>query len=242
MLIVGTMWARGEGSTLRRKNARKICGKPIVYWALQNAIDAGFIDEIFVITEDEEIAAVARELSCHVIERPREMLFYNGGFSKPSDWGEYIRKNKIQITKSEPDISVGLNCNICLLRGETLRQMYIRVMEDEVAGSIFPVIEVEPHLYMENQNTGYLFPVWDDPGIDRQQYPKLYRRIGIPIDHNKRIHEKVYWRSLYHVIGLEESIDIHTEQDLKIAELFMNERLKGENRQLASNRAKIAAA
>ena len=48
MLIVGTMWARGEGSTLRRKNARKICGKPMIYWALKNALDAGFIDEIFV--------------------------------------------------------------------------------------------------------------------------------------------------------------------------------------------------
>jgi CMP-N-acetylneuraminic acid synthetase len=241
MLIVGTMWARGEGSTLKRKNVRKICGKQIVYWSLKNAVDAGFIDEIFVITEDEEIADTAKSLSCRVIERPREMLFYNAGFSKPSDWGAYIKKKRTEIIKGDPDISVGLNCNICLLQGETLRKMYIRLMENDVAGSIFPVVEVEPHLYMENPNTGYLFPVWDDPGIDRQQFPKLYRRIGIPIDHNQRIVNSVYWRQLYHTIPFEESIDIHGEQDLKIAELFLSERLMAHPHQASATERKKAS-
>ena len=88
MLIIGQMMARGEGSTLRRKNVRKICGKPMIYWALKNAIDAGFMDEIFVFTEDEEIARITTSLDCSVIERPKEMIFYNGGFSNPNEWGK----------------------------------------------------------------------------------------------------------------------------------------------------------
>ena len=87
MLVVGQMMARGEGSTLKRKNVREICGRPMIYWALKNAMEAGFMNEIFVFTEDEEIAGITRELGCRVVERPKEMLFYHGGFSKPKSGG-----------------------------------------------------------------------------------------------------------------------------------------------------------
>ena len=236
MLIIGTMWARGEGSTLKNKNKRKICGMPMVHWALKNATDAGFIDEIFVITEDQEIADTARQLNCRVIERPREMLFYYGGFLEHTEWTKYVNEKKKAILKAEPDISVGLNCNICLLEGETLRQMYVKLMEDELASSIFPVVEVEPHLYMINSETGYLFPIWDDTGLDRQRFPKLYRRIGVAITHNKRLVEIVYNRNLHHVISRKESIDIHSEDDLKIAEMFLKERLDQTHSHASSGR------
>ena len=56
------------------------------------------------------------------------------------------------------DIVVGLNCNICLLKGETLRQMYIKLMEDELAEVIYPVVDVEPHLCMVNPERVIFFP------------------------------------------------------------------------------------
>ncbi|MCP3951012.1 MAG: hypothetical protein GY697_02130, partial [Desulfobacterales bacterium] len=160
MLITGHMMARGEGSTLRRKNAREINGRPMVYWALKHALEAGFMDQIFVFTEDEHIAAVTTELGCRVVERPREMLFYHGGFSKHYEWGQLFEGQIEEQMGGSPDIVVGLNCNICLLIGETLRRMYVKLMEDELADVIYPVTEVEPHLYMENPATGYLFPIW----------------------------------------------------------------------------------
>ena len=135
MNIVGQMMARGEGSRLRRKNVREICGKPMIYWALKNAQDAGFMDKIFVFTEDSQISDIAGELGCQVIKRPREMLFLHGGFSKPNEWGELCGEKIEEILGGPSDIVVGLNCNICLLRGETLRQMYIKLMEDELGRS-----------------------------------------------------------------------------------------------------------
>lgn len=226
MQIIGTMWARGEGSTMNRKNARKILGKPMIHWALKNALDAGFIDDIFVFTEDNEIAACTKELGCHVIERPREMLFYNGGFSMPSEWGEYFNNKIIDKIGSTGDIVVSLNCNICLLTGETLRRMYVRLMEDELAGTVFPVVEIEPHLYMENPNTGYLFPIWEDPGLDRQKFPKIYRRLGVSIDHKIRQAQSAFVKRLHHVVPFEESIDVHCEEDIMIAELLLGKRIK----------------
>jgi len=220
------MWARGEGSTLNRKNARKINGKPLVHWALKNALDAGFIDELFVFTEDDEISRNATDLGCHVIERPKEMLFYNGGFTPPAQWGPFFEEKMIEAVGGTGDIVVSLNCNICLLSGETLRQMYVRLMEDELAGEVFPVVEVEPHLYMVNPENGYLFPVWEDPGLDRQKFPKLYRRIGININHKIRQAQATFPKRLYHVVPEEEGLDVHSENDLLVAEVLLKKRLE----------------
>lgn len=225
MVIIGKMMVRGQGSTMNRKNVRHICGKPMIYWALKHARDAGFMDDIFVFTEDEEVAEITQSMGYTVVERPREMIFYYGGFSNPSEWGELLNKKVEEKLGGPADIVVGLNCNVCLLSGETLRQMYVKLMEDELAGVIHPVIEVEPHLYMENPVTRYLFPVWDDPGLDRQKYPKLFRKIGVPIAHLPRLKKGQSSRHLHHEVSFEESLDIHSEEDLFIAEAFLKRRI-----------------
>ncbi|MBW1804209.1 MAG: hypothetical protein JRJ85_26190, partial [Deltaproteobacteria bacterium] len=112
-------------------------------------------------------------------------------------------------------------------------QMYIKLMEDELAEVIYPVVEVEPHLYMENPQTGYLFPVWDDPGLDRQKFPTLYRRVGITLRHQKRTKESPFNRRLHHEIPYEESLDLHSEDDIIVAEAFLRRRL---NRQRMEKR------
>ena len=226
MRVFGQMMARGEGSTLRRKNVRNICGKSMLYWSLKHALDAGFMDEIFVFTEDQEIAQITEQMGCKVIERPKEMIFYHGGFSNPNEWGRYFEAKIKGAMGGVGNIIVGLNCNICLLKGETLRQMYVRLMEDELAQVIYPVVEVEPHLYMENTETGYLFPVWDDPGLDRQKFPKLYRRVGVTIRHKKRTEESPFQKRLHHVIPFEESLDLHSEDDILMAQAFLKRRLQ----------------
>jgi CMP-N-acetylneuraminic acid synthetase len=225
MVVVGKMMVRGEGSTMNRKNVRQVGGKPMIFWALKNALDSGVMDEIFVFTEDEEVAKITTALGCSVVERPREMLYYNSGFSNPNEWIQFLDQQIIEKIGSAGDVVVSLNCNICLLKGETLRRMYVRLMEDELAEVIFPVVEIEPHLYMENPMTGYLFPIWDDPGLDRQKFPKLFRRIGVSITHAKRASETILRRKLHHEIPYEESLDLHSETDLIIAEALMKKTL-----------------
>lgn len=224
MIVIGKMMARGEGSAMHRKNTRRLGGKPMVYWALKNALDSGIFDDLFVFTEDEEIAQITTSLGASVIERPKEMIYYNSGFSNPNEWGQYFDQKIVEKIGSSGDIVALLNCNICLLKGETLRMMYVSLMEDELADTIWPVVEVEPHLYMENPVTGYLFPIWDDPGLDRQKFPKLFRRIGIFIRHMKRSNDSNLHRQLHHEIPYQESLDLHNETDLMIAETFLNKR------------------
>ena len=51
--------ARGGSKRIPRKNVKLFLGKPMLSYAIQNAIDSGIFDEIMVSTEDQEIAAIA---------------------------------------------------------------------------------------------------------------------------------------------------------------------------------------
>ena len=58
--------ARGGSKRIHRKNIKDFCGKPIISYAIDVAIKSGIFDEVMVSTEDEEIAAIARQYGASV--------------------------------------------------------------------------------------------------------------------------------------------------------------------------------
>ena len=52
--------ARGGSKRIPRKNIKIFHGQPMIAWSIQAAIDSGCFDEVWVSTDDEEIAAVAQ--------------------------------------------------------------------------------------------------------------------------------------------------------------------------------------
>jgi pseudaminic acid cytidylyltransferase len=66
--------ARGGSKRIPRKNLRQFAGRPIIAHSIQAARDSGLFDVVLVSTDDEEIAAVAREQGADVpFLRPREL-------------------------------------------------------------------------------------------------------------------------------------------------------------------------
>jgi CMP-N,N'-diacetyllegionaminic acid synthase len=64
--VLAIITARGGSKGLPRKNVRPLCGKPLIAWTIDAARQAGLVDRTILSTDDEEIAAVAREFSCEV--------------------------------------------------------------------------------------------------------------------------------------------------------------------------------
>ena len=52
--------ARGGSKRIPRKNIKPFCGKPIIAWSIEAALQSDCFDRVVVSTDDEEIAAVAR--------------------------------------------------------------------------------------------------------------------------------------------------------------------------------------
>jgi pseudaminic acid cytidylyltransferase len=58
--------ARGGSKRIPKKNMRDFHGQPIIGYAIQLALKSNLFDEVFVSTDDEEIAAYALDQGAHV--------------------------------------------------------------------------------------------------------------------------------------------------------------------------------
>lgn len=66
--------ARGGSKRIPRKNIREFCGKPMISWSIEAALQSRCFDDIIVSTDDQEIADVAQRYGASVrFMRPPEL-------------------------------------------------------------------------------------------------------------------------------------------------------------------------
>lgn len=66
--------ARGGSKRIPRKNINSFCGKPMIAWSIQAALESGCFDQVIVSTDDAEIADVSRQFGASVpFIRPAEL-------------------------------------------------------------------------------------------------------------------------------------------------------------------------
>ncbi|MDQ7075189.1 MAG: pseudaminic acid cytidylyltransferase [Gammaproteobacteria bacterium] len=66
--------ARGGSKRIARKNLREFCGKPMLVWSIEAALESGCFAAVMLSTEDEEIAELARAHGAEVpFVRPAEL-------------------------------------------------------------------------------------------------------------------------------------------------------------------------
>ena len=63
---IAMITARGGSKRIPRKNVKEFLGKPILLYSIEAALEAGIFDEVMVSTDDEEIAALAKEAGAKV--------------------------------------------------------------------------------------------------------------------------------------------------------------------------------
>lgn len=73
MNIYAFIFARGGSKGVPGKNIRSLAGKPLLAHSIEIARQVSRIQKVFVSTEDEDIAKVAREWDANVIIRPAEL-------------------------------------------------------------------------------------------------------------------------------------------------------------------------
>lgn len=66
--------ARGGSKRIPRKNIKPFCGKPMIAWSIEAALQSACFDQVIVSTDDAEIAEVARQWGATVpFMRPAEL-------------------------------------------------------------------------------------------------------------------------------------------------------------------------
>ena len=67
------IFARGGSKGLPRKNVKEFMGAPLIEHSIKQALEAPFVDEVFVSTDDKEIKSISERSKAKVIERPERL-------------------------------------------------------------------------------------------------------------------------------------------------------------------------
>jgi N-acylneuraminate cytidylyltransferase len=72
--ILALIPARGGSKAIPRKNIRSFAGFPLIAWSIAAGLQAHTVNRVIVSTDDDEIAAVAREYGAETpFMRPHEL-------------------------------------------------------------------------------------------------------------------------------------------------------------------------
>ena len=66
MRKIAIITARGGSKRIPRKNIKEFCGKPILAYSIEAALESGLFDTVMVSTDDEEIAGIAGQYGAKV--------------------------------------------------------------------------------------------------------------------------------------------------------------------------------
>lgn len=66
MKSVAIITARGGSKRIPQKNIREFCGKPILAYSVEAAVQSGLFDEVMVSTDDERIAKIGEQYGAKV--------------------------------------------------------------------------------------------------------------------------------------------------------------------------------
>lgn len=64
--IVALIPARGGSKGIKNKNIIDLCGKPLISYTIQAALESKYIDKVIVSTDSQEIADVAIKYGAEV--------------------------------------------------------------------------------------------------------------------------------------------------------------------------------
>ena len=138
MKIVCLIPARGGSKRIKNKNIVDINGKPLLAHAIEKCKKVGLIDEVWVSTDDKQIAKVAKEYRAKVHKRPPEL----SQDKTPSGdvMVDFAEKNEFSMM-------IMHECTSPMTTTEDIEQMILKFLNDDY-DSMLSLINV-PYYFWE---------------------------------------------------------------------------------------------
>jgi len=73
MKLLALIPARGGSVRIPRKNIKELCGKPLVVWSIDSALESKLIDKVLVSTDDSSIGSIVANNGADVLYRPSDL-------------------------------------------------------------------------------------------------------------------------------------------------------------------------
>ena len=221
--------ARGGSKRIEKKNLIDFCGKPMIAWTIEAALESGQFSEVVVSTDDDIIAEVARDYGASI---PFIRTKYTDDYSPISD----VTLDSLDRIKNEfneeYEVVVQLMANCPLRKSE------------HITGAISDFYKKNAPVQISCFRFGWMNPWWatilDDEGKPEPLFPESYSKRSqdlanlycptgaIWIANIKHLEEHRTFYSGKHIfreLPWEAAIDIDDYSDLNMATVLYNMKL-----------------
>ena len=227
MSTITTICARGGSTGVPGKNIRPLFGKPLIVYTIEQALACPGIDAVYVSTDNEDIADIARRGGAQVpFLRPAELATATAPkIPVIQHLVEHVERSGVHVDRivdldpTSPlreisDIQACLDMldvqtDVVITGYEAEKNPYFNMVEPGMDGRVALVKQSEKQI------------------TSRQQAPKVYAmNASIYVWHRHTL-EKGLWGdgcTRLYVMPRERSIDIDTLLDFKLVELLMLEK------------------
>ena len=216
--------ARSGSKGIKDKNIKELCGKPLIAYTIESALDSGVFDEVMVSTDSETYAEIARKYGASV-----PFLRSAANSSDTASSWDMIEEvlDKYENENRYFDSFCLLQPTSPLRNASNIRDAY-KLYYDRSSFAVVSVCEAEHsplwcgHLPESSEFDGFIDP--ENIG-QRQAGGKFYRLNGsIYIVNIKRFKNDsfLYQKGSYaYIMSQDQSVDIDTDIDFLLAEILM---------------------
>lgn len=225
--VLAVIPARGGSKGVPRKNVRLLAGKPLIAWTIDEAKKSRYIDKLILSSDDEEIIGVAKQFGCEVpFVRPQELAKDDTPGILPVLHALKETPGYDYVVLLQPTSPLRLSQDIdgCISQCVLAREP-----------SCVTVTESQQHphwmFYVDPVNNKMSKVVTDVKiATRRQDLPKAYALNGaVYVALVAALSEEKGFltpATTAYIMPHERSLDIDSEFDIKVAELFILERMR----------------
>ncbi|OGV55840.1 MAG: hypothetical protein A2017_07505 [Lentisphaerae bacterium GWF2_44_16] len=144
--------ARGGSKGIPRKNIADLNGKPLIAYTIEQALEAGTIDEVLVNSEDTEIREIAKKFGAETMSRPEELS--NDNSMQEVDKLLYWTLNELKKQGREYHIGVLLYPTSPLRKTATIDRA-VKMIREELYDSVLSLYEDKTYLWHIDSRQAY---------------------------------------------------------------------------------------
>lgn len=210
--------ARGGSKGVRRKNLRLVGGEPLVTRAIRTVLSVVQVDDVFVSTDDSEIARVAMRAGARVVHRPARL---SGDGASSESAIQHVLAEIAEVAPL-PEVTVLVQATSPFIEPADLERAIGLVRRGE-CDAAFSATRADVHLWREgpagpeavNHDARRRQRRQDRPVEHRETGAFYVMRTSGFLEHGHRFFGRL---RLIEVDPLD-SLEIDTEHDLRLAEL-----------------------
>lgn len=221
MKKVAIITARGGSKRIPRKNIKEFCGKPILAYSIEAAIQSQMFDTVMVSTDDEEIAEIAKKYGAEVPFYRSEKT--SNDFATTNDVlleviAEYEKRGEYF------DLGCCIYPTAPFITASRIEEA-VKLLMDSTAETLIPVVGFsyppQRAMVIENDRLVFKYPRYIDSRS--QDLEKHYHDVGqfyvFKTEAFKKNQKLMLGDILPFVISEMEVQDIDTQTDWEIAEM-----------------------